>query len=58
MNAMTLPKIAWRFMFFGPDRALGRILPAARGLVICNAGLPAAWRESDAPKTSGPVAPR
>ncbi|MGA7116811.1 MAG: hypothetical protein WBY12_06425 [Hyphomicrobium sp.] len=56
VNTMVLAKVAWTFVFFSRDGALYHLIPAALGLVICNAVLGAAWWWSRRPKTSGPVA--
>jgi hypothetical protein len=43
VNAMVLMKVAWTFVIFSTEGALHHLVPAAFGLVACNAVLAAAW---------------
>lgn len=43
VNAMVLMQVAWTFVIFGTEGALYHLVPAAFGLVACNAILALAW---------------
>jgi hypothetical protein len=43
VNFIVVAKVAWSFVFFTTEGALYHLVPAATGLLACNAALGGAW---------------